>query len=60
MIVDTSKITAEIMFQDKLMPCCGKPIKFYIGPTGGCSENIKCSHCGQKFNICPPYFIEKI
>ncbi len=48
-------------FTDKKMPCCGKEIKFHEGPHGGLSTNIKCAHCGQKWNICPEiHFIEKI
>ena len=50
----TEPITfAEIFFEHELMPCCGKPIKFYSGPRGHLSQIIKCFHCDQKFNICP-------
>jgi len=38
--------------------CHGKT--FLKGPEGGCSVNIKCGDCGNKFNICPPYFAERI
>lgn len=50
-----------IFYEYELMPCCGKSVKYYRGPQGGLSENIKCAHCGQKWNICPTnHFIEKI
>lgn len=50
----------ELFYGDEIMPCCGNPIKYFEGPEGACSTNIKCFHCGQKWNICPPLFIEKI
>ncbi len=40
-------------------PDCGGPT-FVLGPRGGNSQNIKCSTCGSEFNICPPYFAERI
>lgn len=50
----------EMFFHNNLMPCCGKPVRFFSGPKGGDSCNIKCFYCGQKWNISPPFFIEKI
>lgn len=58
--VSTEKSIAEIFYQDKLMPCCGKPMRLFRRAYGGGSENVKCTHCGAKFNICPPCFIERI
>lgn len=50
----------DVFYFHKLMPCCGKDIKFFNGPRGGECTNIKCFHCGEKWNICPPFFIQKI
>jgi hypothetical protein len=33
---------------------------FLQGPQGGNSVNIKCDACESKFNICPPFFAERI
>jgi hypothetical protein len=43
-----------VFYIEKIMPCCGRSIKFYPGPRGGFSRNIKCVWCGTKFNISPP------
>jgi len=51
---------AHMFFIDKIMPCCGKERRFFLGPRGGHCINVKCCHCGQKWNICPPHYIEKI
>jgi len=51
---------AEFFYGEGKMPCCGKEIKYYEGPEGACCINIKCAHCGEMFNICPSWFIEKI
>ena len=42
-------------------PDC-KGHEFWEGPHGGLSVNIKCANpkCGSEFNVCPPYFIERI
>ena len=51
----------RLFFKEDTMPCCGKsPAKYYRGPEGGFSTNIKCFYCSEKWNICPPWFIEKI
>ena len=44
---------AEIFFHDRLMPCCGNEMKYYLGPSGGLCQNIKCFYCDQCWNICP-------
>lgn len=51
-----------LLFYDQgTMPCCDKPIKYYPGPKGGDCTNIKCFHCGSKWNICPrARYIERI
>jgi hypothetical protein len=49
----------EMLFIEKLCPDCGHS-EFLAGPEGGCSQNIKCNNCGSKFNICPPFFAERI
>ena len=51
---------AHMFFIDHVMPCCGKDVNAKIGPRGGDSINIECFHCRQKWNICPPWYIEKI
>ena len=50
----------KIFYNLHLMPCCFKHRSFFKGPQGGMCTNIKCYHCGQKWNICPPFYIEKI
>ena len=40
-------------------PDCHGP-HFLKGPEGGLSVNIKCGDCGSQFNICPPFFAERI
>jgi hypothetical protein len=34
--------------------------EFLRGSEGGLAVNIKCATCGSRFNICPPYFAERI
>jgi len=44
------------------MPCCGAE-EFRLGPRGGLCTNIKCSECGEEFNVVlsgDPVYIEKI
>lgn len=55
-------ICNKILFYDyRLMPCCYKRRRFLAGPRGGLCTNIKCFHCGQKWNVCfESRFIEKI
>lgn len=45
-------LTSYIFFDEKLMPCCGKEQRFFNGPRGGLCVNIKCFHCGHRWNIC--------
>lgn len=50
----------KMLFKKKKLPCCGSK-KFLEGPQGGLSMNIKCSKCGECFNVCwHTQFIEKI
>lgn len=41
----------NIFFKEGMMPCCGNEISFFEGPSGGCCTNIKCAHCGSKWNM---------
>jgi len=50
---DTDSHLQSVFYYDRLMPCCGNPIKYYKGPEGGMSINIKCAHCSSTWNICP-------
>lgn len=38
-------------------PDCGND-KFLLGPEGGLTQNIECSKCGNRFNYCPPCFLD--
>lgn len=42
-----------------ICPDCGSE-KFYEGPSGGMSINIKCAGCGSWFNDMGPFGIERI
>lgn len=59
--VDPESISglAYTLFVEKKCPDCGK-FDFLEGPRGGLAVNIKCAHCGSKFNVCPPWFAERI
>ncbi len=47
-----SKESLELFFYEKnVMPCCMKEAKFFRGPEGGLCQNIKCFHCGHRWNI---------
>ena len=51
----------QLFFQEKTMPCCGNsPISYHKGPCAGVSMNIKCGYCGVKWNMCAPFFLERI
>ncbi len=50
---------AYTIFIEKKCPDCGK-FDFLEGPRGGLAMNIKCAHCGSEFNVCPPWFAERI
>lgn len=54
------KTPYEIFYIDDIMPCCGKPILLFKGPRIGFCFDFKCSHCGEEWKICPPFFIQKI
>lgn len=47
------------LFEKGICPDCGG-VSFYQGPEGGMSQNIKCITCGNKFNVCAPFFAERI
>lgn len=49
----------DIITEFKRCPDCGSP-KFYEGPSGGMSQNMKCAGCGHKFNSGLPLFFERI
>ena len=34
--------------------------RFLAGPCGGASQNFKCAKCGSEFNICWPFYAERI
>ena len=60
LLIEPYSIT-DIFYIHDLMPCCGKPVKYFLGPRGGNSTNIQCACCGQKWNVCTiMHFIEKI
>ena len=40
-------------------PDCGSE-KFFGGPCGGLSQNVKCAGCGHYFNFALPLFVERI
>jgi len=42
-----------------ICPDC-KESGFIQGPRGGNSVNITCNHCGARFNVCLPWFAERI
>lgn len=48
-----------LLLEEQSCPDCGS-MTFYKGPEGGLSTNIKCFKCGSKYNVCPPYFAERI
>ena len=41
-------------------PECGRQAGFLEGPHGGNCTNIKCKGCGAEYNVCPPFFAERI
>jgi len=47
------------LLEEGICPDCDSKT-FYRGPEGGLSTNIRCVDCGSKFNVCPPYFAERI
>jgi len=56
---DLTEDEKAILFNYGQCPDCGGE-KFLKGPEGGLSENIMCTACKSKFNICPPWFAERI
>ena len=57
-IIDGDKLK-EAFLQYNACPDCGSE-KFREGPSGGMSQNVKCSGCGHWFNVALPLFIERI
>lgn len=49
----------DFFIKNAVCPDCGND-KFYGGPSGGMSQNIKCSGCGHYFNMALPLFVERI
>jgi len=47
------------LLEEGICPDCDSKT-FDRGPEGGLSTNIRCVDCGSKFNVCPPYFAERI
>lgn len=41
-------------------PDCQAQWSMFRGPRGGDSVNIKCAKCGSEFNVCLPFFAERI
>lgn len=58
-IKELDKHERDIIFVCGACPDCGHQ-GFLEGPSGGCSTNIMCGGCGSKFNVCPPFFAERI
>jgi hypothetical protein len=56
---ELSKDERDKIFIENRCPDCDS-LGFLAGPEGGCSQNIKCKNCGNKFNVCPPFFAERI
>jgi hypothetical protein len=57
---DLNKEEREYLFVQGRCPDCGDLKQFLAGPCGGLSQNIMCATCKSKFNICPPWFAERI
>jgi len=57
-----AELTAEEkakLLEKGTCPDCGG-LSFYPGPEGGLSQNLKCVTCGSSFNVCAPFFAERI
>src|SRR3989344_3741158 len=51
----------QALFIRQQCPDCHSPLKKFLGgPKGGMSQNVLCSGCHSEFNICPPFFAERI
>lgn len=46
-------------FGKLICPDCSSE-KFLEGPRGGLSVNVKCENRGSEFNVCMPFFMERI
>ena len=49
----------EVLLKRRQCPDCGYT-RFLEGPHGGNCINIQCEGCGSEFNVCPPFFAERI
>lgn len=56
---ELSEPQKDMIFISNMCPDC-KQVGFLKGPQGGLSTNIKCKHCSSEFNVCPPFFAERI
>jgi len=56
--LDDKKLMALFM-KYEVCPDCGSD-KWYEGPSGGMSQNVKCGGCGHYFNWALPVTIERI
>lgn len=56
---ELSELQKEMIFFSNMCPDCGL-LGFLEGPHGGMSVNIRCKACGSEFNVCPPFFAERI
>ena len=41
------------MFRAGIMPCCGQPLNYLLGPRGGLSQNVKCGDCDALWSVSP-------
>jgi len=57
---DLTKEEKAYLFGEQRCPDCGDLKQFLAGPCGGLAQNIMCGTCKSKFNICPPWFAERI
>lgn len=56
---ELSELQKDMIFISNMCPDCHQ-VGFLKGPEGGCSTNIQCKHCGSEFNVCAPFFAERI
>lgn len=58
-IIMDDVILMKKFLDDEACPDCGSK-EFQEGPSGGMSQNIKCSDCGHWFNLALPIFVQRI
>ena len=56
--MNDNKLRAHMMDHNTCADC--GVAKWYMGPCGGASQNIKCAGCGHKFNHALPMLFERI